>query len=729
MWSSRGKFVSIVNGEQMSVDVDRLAVPGAAVEVLPVSRCALVIHPEASGRSMVEVALARDGVEVRSAASVRAGIAVLAHEAPEVIIVDERVGSAAARMLHAAIDRVAGHKGVPTIVTLSASRGSGVTVRKLLGAETVVRMPAFAKDIAALARFEMASAVNPREISFSVLELPPANLLRALLATERSGRMVLADGRAEVWFRSGAVDCIELDGVSHFGGLAEILLKTTVAYTVVIERLSATATPAFSGREVISDVLPQVLRRSHGDRGQLESEARLMVDLSRASRTMDTLPEEAAAVIRLFDGRKTVGQVQTAAPCDGALTLQITEKLYHSRLLIPAPLRHSVGAAMAVAPTLFPGLEDGVVRSDDASPDISEVTQFHPSDGKLTDSVGASDGWTIEPMGVIGLGIGARRPTPTELKARTSGLKATPPSRFKNRPLVDLPNVAPVVRPVAADDLKERAARVPLPTPSQFPELGATERTRDAELEAEFFGSKMSPMSEPLPASPPAAVQTPRRRRRERLLPIGGLIAVTLFVAVALDAVRKKSERPVRGELSLIEPILVEPILVEPILVEPILVETESAGPSTAVNGEVGSRAASAEIEEPTFLGSPLEPSADGEETPASRLDKARALYGSAQYGKAVSLLDRLVDDRPDMVDAWVLLGLARFDARDVAGARRAAEQVLELDPQNARIQVLLATLFFDAQDRAQGRAALERYLRLEPQGPFAVEARALLAR
>jgi tetratricopeptide (TPR) repeat protein len=110
-------------------------------------------------------------------------------------------------------------------------------------------------------------------------------------------------------------------------------------------------------------------------------------------------------------------------------------------------------------------------------------------------------------------------------------------------------------------------------------------------------------------------------------------------------------------------------------------------------------------------------------------LIEAQRLYDAGRYRQARSLLEQVLTNEPKSVAAWTLLGLVRYDSGDVPGAREAANKVLELEPTNAQVQVLLATLFFEEGRHQEGRAALKRYLELEPEGPFAEEARALLAR
>lgn len=107
--------------------------------------------------------------------------------------------------------------------------------------------------------------------------------------------------------------------------------------------------------------------------------------------------------------------------------------------------------------------------------------------------------------------------------------------------------------------------------------------------------------------------------------------------------------------------------------------------------------------------------------------DGVRA-YQRGEYQKAVSVLEQVVADEPTSLQGWLVLGQARYDLGNAAGARDATVRVLELDPKNAKVHVLLATIAHDANDKAAMRAELEKYLELDPTGEHSAEAKALLA-
>ena len=108
---------------------------------------------------------------------------------------------------------------------------------------------------------------------------------------------------------------------------------------------------------------------------------------------------------------------------------------------------------------------------------------------------------------------------------------------------------------------------------------------------------------------------------------------------------------------------------------------------------------------------------------------KANALYDAQKYREAIALLEEITAADPSVEQAWVLLGLARFDHGDRSGAEDAAMKALSLNSKNGRAIVLLATVFLDKGQNREAKIELQRYLELYPKGPFAHEVRELLGR
>ncbi len=189
---------------------------------------------------------------------------------------------------------------------------------------------------------------------------------------------------------------------------------------------------------------------------------------------------------------------------------------------------------------------------------------------------------------------------------------------------------------------------VEVPAPAPMPNSAPTV---EVAAEASFFEQ---PSQQPVEEDELAP--EPKRERKVWPFVVGGLA----IIALAL----------------LIEGQRVGPVVVEPAPIAPVVVVAPEVVPEPVVV------APEPVIEEPAAAIDVSE-----------NLAEATTLYNAGQYKKAISVLEQVVTDDPKSVTAWNLMAMAKYDAVDSAGAKAAAEKVLELDPKNGRVQILLASL------------------------------------
>ena len=116
--------------------------------------------------------------------------------------------------------------------------------------------PAFARDVAALVRVELARRAGGRML-FDAATLPPVQLLRGLLSCPRSGRLLLVSGRAEIRFRAGKIIDARFDTMGgNVDTVVRSLALTTGHYELVLEPVNGFAELQCGLREVVELVVP-----------------------------------------------------------------------------------------------------------------------------------------------------------------------------------------------------------------------------------------------------------------------------------------------------------------------------------------------------------------------------------------------------------------------------------------------------------------------------------------
>jgi DNA-binding response OmpR family regulator/tetratricopeptide (TPR) repeat protein len=697
----------------------------------------LVIDPDESTRSVLEVAMARDGFEVLGAGSGREGLAHLQGRAPDAIVLESDLGGEEGFSFVAQLRGTDALSRVPVLLLAKADDENVEALADVVGVDDFIQKPAFARDVAALVRVELARA-RGGAMRFNSKLLPPVQLLRALLSCPRSGRILLHGGRAELRFRTGKVLDARFDGR---GGSLDVLVRalalTSGEYELVLEAVDGFAELQCTLREVVELVAPRLQKWERVLQRSLPLDARLAVDFARLATGLKAMPDEVNRVVQLFDGHRSVEQVLLDSTFNETLTLEVATRLYLMGVLAPAagsdadlatlkPMPRLFEPRAAEAEELMQQLFAGTAEIRAVDEAVAQVDQdwFSPSVAKAELEVAdPAGGWTTAPV-------------PTLLAEGLAPELARQLDAFKTTMQVEAPQLAPEVAAV------RRFAEAPVAEPSEtvmeaaLREAAGVPQVDDAQLQAqltEFYAQArgtqarietpwMTPVVEvPAPASAveapptvevsaeaaffngeaPAPVEdlhvTPQRKRA--LWPYAAGAVAVAVLAFSADFFRGPAAVEPPPAPAPAPEVVVAPVLPD-IAPRELLV---------------------AEAPEAPALEAPLDVS--------ENLAEATRLYNAGQYKKAISVLEQVVSDDPSSVLAWNLMGLARYDAHDSAGAKAAAERVLALEPRNARVQILLATLHFDAGERAEGRANLERYLELAPSGLEVAEVRALLQR
>lgn len=712
----------------------------------------LVVDPDDSTRSVLEMALVRDGFDVWTAAGRTEGMVLLSGRLPDVIVLESDLGGDDGFTFVAELRGSERLSKLPVLLLARPDDANVEAMADVVGADDFLQKPAFARDVAAMVRVELARRGDPRSMWFDSAVLPPVQLLRALLSCPRSGRLMLVEGRAEIRFRGGKVIDARFDGKgSDLDTVVRSLALTDGEYELKLEPVNGFAELQCGLRELVELVSPRLQRWAKVLDRSLPLESQLTVDFARLSSALKSMPDEVNKIVQLFDGFRTVERVLLDSEFPETLTLEVATRLYLMGVLAPMkgsasdlvflrPMPRLFEPRAAEAEELMQQLFEGKaeIRGDEGGPGQDEDwTQAIVGETglELSDPRG---GWTTAPVPqVLADGLEPELAaqldafqTPMQVEAKELPVEQQPVDRFVQREnanassetaievaLQQAADTAPVTLadPALDDDMarfraQARGSQARIETPWMTPvvnpetlpapvvETRPEEAPRPVEptvvvapAEAAFFGSDEATAE--LDEEPVAPA---RSTRRVWPFVVGALCVGALVLT--LDALISPSVEPVAAPVE--APVVVTPVVVAPPANLP-------------------------DIEEPEFIEEELTPVVDISEN----LDESRKLYEAGQYKKALSVLEAVLVDAPTSLPAWNLYALAKYDSGDIAGAKAATQKILELDPKNARVQILIASMHLDANEKDLGRAALEKYLELDPQGPHAEEAKALLKR
>lgn len=732
----------------------------------------MVIDPDVTARTVLEVALARDGFDVWSADNSEQGLELMAVErVPDVVVLESDLGGEDGFSLVSQLRGSARTQGVKVVLLARAGEPNVEALAEVVGVDDVIQKPAFARDVSALVRLELARR-DGAPLVFQAVTLPPAHLLRALLSSPRSGRMTLADGRGEVRFTHGRVTDVRFEGKGDLEALTRALAFTRGSYSVKLEAIAPTDELVCGLRELVQRVLPRLTRWAKALERSLPLDARLGVDFARLSSWLGGMPDEVNRIVQLFDGHRSVEDVVADSPFDETLTLQVATRLYLMGIVAPVQKARDEVVVLKRAPRLFEPRATEVeelmqqlfagqaeIRGEEPGVGLSADDWFHAPEGTGLEVSEPDGGWQVTAPPELTQDLAPELKAQLdafEIPIQVEPVEAAPASRaveqfaYAPEASADAPTASmeEVLRGATGDEQATLVGQrldpvTPVAEDTTLPELAAAPASTGGDVRARLDDPQeriVTPLITPAVSSSGTPAQeritTPILMQQVAPAPAAPVAAEAAFFNdeafgdaadgdLALPVARR---RPVWPFLALGLAVLGLAVLFDALRAGPPPVEA----PVVAFRGlkPPPVPVELPDIDEPVFFDdAPL-----AEEIPtvvdvSENLAEARRLYENGRYGAAKSLLEQVLTDDPKSVTAWILLGLVKYDSMDVAGARAAADQVLAIDPENARVQVLLATLHFEAGDYPSGRQALHQYLRLEPEGPFAAEAKALLRR
>lgn len=360
----------------------------------------LVIDPNETTRSVLEVALGRDDFDVVSAASGAKGLELLHHgPAPDVVVMESELGGAGELPYLAQLRANSTAAEAPVLLLSRAPSRELEGVAEALGVAAVVQKPVFARDVVALARLEHLRRLGGSpEIEFQASRLPAAQLLRAVLAGPYEGRLVLLGGRGEVVFRPGRVVRVRAGRGRDSEALVRALALTRGPYVLSLEPAGPPRELDLGPRELVSMVMPRLARWEPVRERGLSLEAHLVVDFTRLSRAIKGLPDGVHRVVQLFDGHRAVEDVLLDSPLNETLTMEVIGRLAALGVVVPQPL------AAPQAPV--PSTEGPASSAADPRASVQVMTElFGPTPALASPppvadpTVAASEDWFTEPVG------------------------------------------------------------------------------------------------------------------------------------------------------------------------------------------------------------------------------------------------------------------------------------------------------------------------------------------
>lgn len=692
----------------------------------------LVVDGDASSRSVLEVALAKDGFDVRCVTSGREAIRLLADDRalPSMVVLSSDLHGEDGYSLCAQIrgDRRLGT--VPVMMLARRAEDGRQTLAEVVGVDEFIAKPAFARDIAILIRLRLQRRQSDGTVAFDSAITPIRQTLRAVLSAQKSGQLLLGNGKGYLSFHGGKVIDAEVGSEVGPEAVLRMLALGDGAYRVRTLPLLADTRFGLTLRDLLGTLYPklerfeQLVARSVGLSEVFE------VNFTALTRSLPSMPDAVNEVVRLFDGKRSVREVLYDSTLSEIIALQVTNRLFAMGVVTRLSYASTGTDGQRHQAPLFDELKDAPKLFEPAPTEAAERMRQLFGDTTAQPIVTAvpaarmpsPDWYQPEALSAV------PEPKPTDPQFAPAREFMAPPAVAEVPPALERQlnafNVRTVVEPnsrgtgrsyEAKSELQRFNEGLASAEASSIPimlthavERGAAAATSPiavegdvhAALEQQFFAQP-----DAAPATVVEAVLGPKIGEFEEPKPDGGgrVLGVLAAVGALLGGVAL-----ITWELTTSNGAAANPP--PSVLVAPPAARVEVA-PDEVVA-----------VEAPELI-------ADDSPVVSDALAAATRLYESGRIKQAVKALESVVEGEASNTSAWVMLGLARYDSGDSQGAKEAATTALALDPNAARAHLLLATLHLDQGKRPLAEEELKAYLALEPNGAHAADAKALLKR
>lgn len=339
---------------------------------------------------MLEVSLRKTGFSVTSAESTEQALAMLEHAEPDLVVSDTRLPTRDGFDLCTTLKQSQRWSTIP-FVFLTSQKEIDAKIRGLeLGCEDYLVKPISIKEVTTRLRMLLQRKQRERlekkdgartKFTGQLADMAVVDLVQTIEISRKSGTIQFETelGDATLWFRDGALVDAQMGRLAGEAAVYRLLMLTEGSFEVEFKPVSRSTVIQESTQGLLMEGMRRVDEWGRLLEGLPPLDAQLVADLKALESRPEPLEDAALALLRRFDGRRTIIDVIDDSGEDDLEALEKISQFYFEGLLTPSLEGLSEHDDLAPSPDASTlGLEAWSAPSAPSPPPSAPAVEFDP---------------------------------------------------------------------------------------------------------------------------------------------------------------------------------------------------------------------------------------------------------------------------------------------------------------------------------------------------------------
>ncbi|MGI5865883.1 MAG: response regulator, partial [Myxococcales bacterium] len=331
----------------------------------------LVADPDSRSLALTVTGLHNAGFDVLSTSRGEEALALL-QSLPAAIFCEVGLEGVDGFALCEAAHKAPATKDVPFFL-MSRRDQSGYRERaRAAGALDYLTKPLYLRDVCTLARLFASFKADSPLIREDLGSTPLFYVIRALTSGSLSGTVEVPHEEGVVHFRDGRVIEAVAGELKGEAAIGKLLMLAQGELTLRLGPVLVRGSMSYSLRDLISHDEPRRRRFERAVESMGGHEARLTIHFPTLARELPRLPPSVERIVRLFDGKRALGDVLRACDFDEVTAAETILRLFAMRVIRPAA--ELLSGPTTELPRLFePRPDEAILAMKDLFPDAAPL--------------------------------------------------------------------------------------------------------------------------------------------------------------------------------------------------------------------------------------------------------------------------------------------------------------------------------------------------------------------